>query len=81
MMSQHLFSKDFMKQLEQDLKKSIEDDAKKHPQKFLDNHVGNAVPGVCTKCGQPQMVIVKGGKARCSGCGYTTKLSVDLNWR
>ena len=36
-------SKNFAKQLEKDLKEALEKDAKKHPESFLDDHVGDVV--------------------------------------
>lgn len=81
MANQSLFPKDFMKQLEKDIRSSVEEDAKKHPEKFLDDHIGDAISGKCKKCGQPRMVIIKGGKAKCEECGYTEKISVNLSWR
>lgn len=80
MAKQNLFPKDFAKQLEKDIKKSVEQDAKKHPERFLDDHIGKPLTEKCKKCGQPKLVIIKGGKARCTGCGYTGKVSVDVSW-
>lgn len=51
MANRNLFPKDFAKQLETEIKGSIEKDAKKHPEKFLDNHVGDAIPEKCKRCG------------------------------
>lgn len=81
MANKSLFPKDFAKQLEREIKESIEKDAKNHPEKFLDDHVGDAIPEKCKRCGQPKMVIIKGGKAKCEECGYTEKISVNLSWR
>lgn len=81
MANRNLFPKDFAKQLETEIKGSIEKDAKKHPEKFLDNHVGDAIPEKCKRCGQSKMVIIKGGKAKCKECGYTGNISVNLSWR
>lgn len=81
MAKQSLFPKDFTKQLEKEIKKSVEQDAKKHPERFLDDHIGKPIPEKCKNCGQPKMVIIKGGKAKCTDCGYAGKVSVDLSWR
>ena len=74
-------SRNFAKQLEKEIKKSVEQDAKKHPERFLDDHVGDQLSDKCMNCGQPKMVIIKGGKAKCTACGFATKVSLDLTWR
>ena len=81
MAKQSLFPKVFAKQLEQEFKKSVEQDAKKYPEKFLDDYIGKPISEKCKNCGLPKMVIIKGGKAKCTECGYTGKISVDLAWR
>lgn len=80
MAAQQLLPKDFTKQLEKEIKKSVERDAQKHPAKLLDTLIGKPVSEKCKKCGQPKMVIIKGGKAKCTECGYTGKVSVELSW-
>lgn len=75
-----LFSKDFTKQLEKEIRKSVEKEAKKHPEKLLDSHVHKPLAEKCPRCGRAQLVIQRGGYARCTECGYTGKVSVNVVW-
>lgn len=74
-------SKKFMKELERDIKKSIEADLKRHPDKVLDDHVGDVISAECKSCGNNKMIVVRGGSVRCSKCGYTTKANLVPTWR
>lgn len=60
-----------------DIKKSVEKDLKKNPEKVLDSHTGDIIEATCKKCGKTTIKILTGGKAQCTKCGLITK--VDLN--
>lgn len=77
----NLDSKKFMKELERDLKKSVEADLKKHPEKVLDDHIGDTIDAECPSCNNSEMIIIRGGRARCPKCGHTDRVHLVPNWR
>ena len=64
-------------ELLREIKKSVEKDLKKNPEKVLDSHIGDVIDATCKKCGKTTIEILAGGKAQCTKCGLITK--VDLN--
>lgn len=47
-------SKKFMRELEKDIKKSIQQDLSRHPEKVLNDHVGECVDACCPHCDNPK---------------------------
>ena len=74
-------SKKFMRELEKDIKKSIQQDLSRHPEKVLNDHVGECVDACCPHCDNPQMEVLSGGFVRCSACGFTDRDKIELNWK
>lgn len=65
----------------EDILKTVETTLKSHPEEVLDDHVGETVAAVCPACGNAEVVILRGGKARCPKCGHTDKVNLKVNWR
>ena len=74
-------SKKFMRELEKDVKKSIQQDLSRHPEKVLNDHVGECVDVCCPHCDNPQMEVLSGGFVRCPACGFTDRAKIELNWK
>lgn len=74
-------SKKLMKDLEKELKKQVESKAKKNPAKFLQGHEGEEYAGKCPKCGHGTVTITCGGYGKCSKCGNTAKIELDVSWK
>lgn len=66
----------FMKNLQ----KTVEANLKNHPEEVLDDHAGETISAVCPACGNGEVTILRGGKARCPKCGHTDKVNLELNW-
>lgn len=60
------------------LKKDIEKDLNKHPEKLLNVHKGDLLEANCPKCGKTTIEILSAGKARCTSCGGTSKVNLTL---
>ena len=73
-------SKKLMKDLEKELKKSVESEARKNPGKFLKGHEGKQYSGKCPKCGHDAVRINRGGNATCPNCGHTSKVELNISW-
>ena len=63
------------------IKKDVEEDLKKHPEKVLDSHVGDVIEGDCSKCGKTTIEILTKGQAKCTKCGRVTKVNLQINYR
>ena len=74
-------SKDFMKDLEKELKKQAESEVKKNPAKFLKGHEGEEDSGKCPKCGHDTFIVAKNGYGKCPKCGNTAKVAFDVSWK
>ena len=64
-----------------EIKKDIEKDLKKHPEKVLDSHVGDVIVGDCSECGNTTIEILTNGKAKCTKCGRITKVNLKINYK
>lgn len=64
-----------------DVKKSIQQDLSRHPEKVLNDHVGECVDACCPHCDNPQMEVLSGGFVRCPACGFTDRAKIELNWK
>ena len=74
-------SRKFMRELEKDIKKSVESDLRKHPEKVLNDRVGERLSAECPSCGNAEMSVIRGGKACCPKCGHTVKVNFVPSWR
>ena len=74
-------SKNFMKDLEKELKKQVEYEVKKNPAKFLKEYEGKEYSGKCPKCVYDAVVIAHGGYGKCSKCGSTAKIALNVSWK
>lgn len=63
-----------------EIKKDVEKDLKKNPEKVLDSHVGNVIEGKCSKCGDTTIEILTKGKAKCTQCGLVTKVNLKIDY-
>ena len=70
-----------MDKLLREIKKDIEKDLKKNPEKVLDSHVGDLIEGDCSKCGKTTIEILTQGRARCTKCGRVTKVDLKINYK
>ena len=73
-------SKDFMKNLEKELKKQVESEVKRNPDKFLKGHAGEEYSGKFPKCGHDTVTVLKNGYGKCPKCGNTAKVSFNVSW-
>lgn len=64
----------------QAIKKDIEQDLKKNPQKVLNSHIGDVIDATCTQCGETTIKILPNGKAQCTKCGLVTKVDLNINY-
>ena len=69
------------KHLMREIEETIENDLKKHPEKFLDSHVGDKVKSTCSACGETTVEILKNGKAKCTQCGLITKVDLTVTFK
>lgn len=66
--------------LMREIKKDVERDLRKSPEKVLDSHVGETVESNCSKCGKTFIEILSHGKARCTKCGTITKVNLNVKF-
>ena len=69
------------KSFERDLKKAITNDLRKHPEQVLKNHIGENIEATCSECGDTDIEIISGGKAKCNSCGSVKKVDLDIHWK
>ena len=62
-----------------EIKKDVEKDLKKNPEKVLDSHVGDVVDAVCSKCGKTTIEVLTRGRAKCTKCGLVTKVDLKID--
>ena len=62
-----------------EIKKDIEKDLKKNPERILDSRVGDAIDGDCPKCGKTTIKILTKGQAKCTKCGRVSKVDLKVN--
>ena len=74
-------SKKFMKELERDIKKSVDLGGRRHIKKILNDHVGETISATCSSCGNVKVVVLRGGGVRCPKCGHTAKVNLVPDWR
>lgn len=67
-------------ELLREIKKSVEKDLKKNPQKVLDSHKGDVIEATCKKCSNTTIKILSGGKAQCTKCGLISKVDLDIEY-
>ncbi len=64
-----------------EIKKDIEKELKKNPEKVLDSHVGDIVEADCSKCGKTTIEVSTRGRAKCTKCGRVTKVDLKINYK
>ena len=64
-----------------EIKKDIEKDLKKNPEKVLDSHVGDMMDGDCPRCGKTTIEILTQGQAKCTKCGCVSKVDLRINYK
>ena len=64
-----------------EIKKDIEKDLKKNPEKVLDSHVGDIIDGDCPKCGKTKIKILTKGQAKCTKCGCVSKVDLKVSYK
>ena len=64
-----------------EIKKDIEKDLKKNPEKVLDSHVGDIIDGDCPKCGKTTIKILTKGQAKCTKCGCVSKVDLKVSYK
>ncbi len=64
-----------------EIQKDVEKDLKKNPDKVLDSHVGDIIDGNCQKCGKTTIEILSKGNARCTKCGATSKVDLEIKFK
>ena len=64
-----------------EIKKDVEKDLKKNPEKVLDSHIGDVVEGNCSKCGKTTIEILKNGTAKCTRCGLLSKVDLNIKYK
>lgn len=79
-MSSKFDSKRFMRDLEREIKKTVQKDLQQHPAKVLDNHIGKRVNAKCP-CGGTEVEVLPRGRVRCISCGTISVPTVNLDWR
>ena len=65
----------------QAIKKDVEKDLKKHPEKVLEGHIGDIIEAYCDKCGKTTIEVLPKGKGRCTKCGQTLKIDLNITYK
>lgn len=69
------------KDLEKEIRRSVTNDLKAHPEQVLKQHIGETYDADCPQCGHTKVTIISPGKARCNSCKQIRNVSVDVSWR
>ena len=64
-----------------EIKKDIEKDLKKYPEKVLGAHVGDVIDGNCPRCGKTTIEILAKGQAKCTKCGHMSRVNLEVNYK
>ena len=64
-----------------EIKKDIERDLKKNPERVLDSHAGDVIEGDCSKCGKTTIEILPKGQAKCTKCGRVSKVDLKIHYK
>ncbi len=63
------------------LKKQIMNEVERHPERLMEDHIGETVEASCPKCNNPKMKIIHNGKMRCPKCSAVVNINYKVEWR